>query len=83
MLLKVLSSWKTLTVLQLGSTKQTAKSVADAGKFYQMLEDIRTLRYVVAVIQRSDKFYGEMNIGRGYVLLSRFESISVCYLFSG
>ena len=70
MLLKVLSSWKTLAVLQLGSTKQTAKSVADAGKFYQMLEDIRTLRYVVAVIQRSDKFYGAMAIEREYIALS-------------
>jgi len=39
-------------------TKQKVKSVADVGKFYQMLEDIRTLRYVVAVMQRSDRFYG-------------------------
>ena len=83
MLLKVLSSWKILTVLQLALTKQLVKSAADAGKFYQMLEDIRTLRYVVAVMQRSDRFYGAMNIRKRYVALYRFKSVFLCYLSCG
>ena len=35
-----------------------------------MLEHIRILRYAVAVMQRSDKFYGAMGIEREYITLS-------------
>ena len=83
MLLKVLSSWKILMVLQLALPKQTAKSAVGAGRFYQMLENIRTLRYAVAVIRRSDRFYGAMNIRKRYVALYRFKSVFLCYLSCG
>ena len=47
-----------------------------------MLEDIRTLRYVVAVIQRSDKFYGEMGIEREYIALSKVLKVLSSVIFS-